>query len=78
MNLHRINLFSLTLFAQIARSGSTSGGASLANLAVSAAPSQRINDLKAVVGEPMLERHPYSITLTIAGKAIELHAQRIR
>ena len=76
MNLHRLDLFSLSLFTQIARSGSISGGASLANLAVGAA-SKRITDLEAAVGAPLFERHSRGITLTVAGHALQLHAQRI-
>lgn len=76
VNLHRLDLFSLSLFAQIARSGSISRGAALANLAVGAA-SKRITDLEAAVGAPLFERHSRGITLTVAGHALQLHAQRI-
>lgn len=76
VNLHRLDLFSLSLFTQIARSGSISGGAALANLAVGAA-SKRITDLEAAVGAPLFDRHSRGITLTVAGHALQLHAQRI-
>ncbi|MEJ8824179.1 LysR substrate-binding domain-containing protein [Variovorax humicola] len=76
MNLHRLDLFSLSLFSLVARSGSISKGAELANLAVGAA-SKRITDLEAAVGTALLERHSRGITLTVAGQALQVHAQRI-
>ncbi|MDM0111812.1 LysR substrate-binding domain-containing protein [Variovorax sp. J22R133] len=76
MNLHRLDLFSLSLFSLVVRSGSISKGAELANLAVGAA-SKRITDLEAAVGSPLLERHSRGITLTVAGQALQVHAQRI-
>ncbi len=76
MNLHRFDLFSLSLFSLVARSGSISGGAALANLAIGAA-SKRIADLETAVGAPLFERHSRGITLTVAGQALQLHAQRI-
>ena len=76
MNLHRLDLFSLSLFTLIARTGSISKGAELASLAIGAA-SKRITDLEATVGAPLLERHSRGVTLTIAGRALQVHAQRI-
>lgn len=76
MNLHRLDLFSLSLFCLVARSGSISKGAELALLAVGAA-SKRITDLEAAVGTTLLERHSRGITLTQAGQALQRHAQRI-
>ncbi|MFX1766623.1 LysR substrate-binding domain-containing protein [Paraburkholderia sp. A1RI-2L] len=76
MNLHRLDLVSLSLFALVVRSGSISKGAELAHLAVGAA-SKRIADLEAAVGTPLLERHSRGITLTAAGEALKQHAQRI-
>ena len=76
MNLHRLDLFSLSLFNLVARSGSISKGAELALLAVGAA-SKRITDLEAAVGVTLLERHSRGITLTVAGLALQRHAQRI-
>lgn len=49
MNLHRLDLVSLSLFSLVVRSGSISKGAELAHLAVGAA-SKRITDLEAAVG----------------------------
>jgi DNA-binding transcriptional LysR family regulator len=56
MNLHRLDLVSLSLFALIVRTGSISKGAELSHLAVGAA-SKRITDLEAAVGAELLERH---------------------
>ncbi|SFV11222.1 transcriptional regulator, LysR family [Pseudoduganella namucuonensis] len=76
MNLHRLDLVSLSLFNLIVRSGSISKGAALANLAVGAA-SKRISDLEATVGSSLLERHSRGVTPTVAGQALYRHAQRI-
>jgi DNA-binding transcriptional LysR family regulator len=76
MNLHRLDLVSLSLFSQVVRSGSISKGALLANLAVGAA-SKRISDLEAAVGAALFERHSRGITPTAAGLALARHAQRI-
>ena len=76
MNLHRLDLFSLSLFSLVARTGSISKGAGLALLAVGAA-SKRITDLEATVGAALLERHSRGVTLTVAGQALQRHAQRI-
>lgn len=76
MNLHRLDLVSLSLFSLVARTGSISKGAELANLAVGAA-SKRISDLEAAVGAPLLERHSRGATLTAAGQALHRHALRI-
>ena len=76
INLHRLDLVSLSLFSLVARTGSISKGAELALLAVGAA-SKRITDLEAAVGAPLLERHSRGVTLTVAGLALQRHAQRI-
>ena len=76
MNLHRIDLVSLSLFHLVARSGSISQGAELASLAVAAA-SKRITDLEAAFGVALLERHSRGVKLTAAGQALQRHAQRI-
>lgn len=76
MNLHRLDLVSLSLFALVVRTGSISKGADLARLAVGAA-SKRISDLEAAVGAPLLKRHSRGVTLTPAGEALHGHAQRI-
>ena len=76
MNLHRIDLVSLSLFNLVARSGSISQGAELAMLAVGAA-SKRITDLEAAFGVPLLERHSRGVKLTPAGQALHAHVQRL-
>ena len=76
VNLHRLDLVSLSLFVLIARTGSISKGAELAHLAVGAA-SKRISDLEAAVDAVLLERHSRGVTLTVAGQALLRHAQRI-
>jgi DNA-binding transcriptional LysR family regulator len=76
MNLHRLDLVSLSLFSQVVRAGSISKGALLANLAVGAA-SKRMSDLEAAVGAALFERHSRGITPTAAGLALARHAQRI-
>jgi DNA-binding transcriptional LysR family regulator len=76
MNLHRLDLASLSLFALIVRTGSISKGAELSHLAVGAA-SKRITDLEAAVGVELLERHSRGVTLTAAGQALHEHAKRI-
>ncbi len=76
VNLHRLDLFSLSLFSLVARSGSISKGAELASLAIGAA-SRRLSDLEAAVGTKLFERHSRGVTLTLAGQALQRHAQRI-
>jgi DNA-binding transcriptional LysR family regulator len=76
MNLHRLDLVSLSLFNLVVRSGSISKGAELALLAVGAA-SKRISDLEAAVGVELLERHSRGVTLTPAGQALHRHVLRI-
>jgi len=76
MNLHRLDLVSLSLFTMVVRAGSISKGAELGHLAIGAA-SKRISDLEAAVGAPLLERHSRGVTLTTAGQALHKHAQRI-
>ena len=76
MNLHRLDLVSLSLFNLVVRTGSISKGAELAHLAVGAA-SKRMSDLEAAVGAPLFERHSRGVTLTAAGQALHRHALRI-
>ena len=76
MNLHRVDLVSLSLFSLVARTGSISKGAELASLAVGAA-SKRLSDLERSLGTPLLERHSRGVTLTQAGLALQRHARRI-
>lgn len=76
MNLHRLDLVSLSLFTLVVRTGSISKGAEFARLAVGAA-SKRISDLEAAVGAELFDRHSRCVTLTAAGEALHRHAQRI-
>lgn len=76
MNLHRLDLVSLWLFAAVARAGSISRGAELAHLAVGAA-SKRISDLELALGAKVFDRHSRGVTLTAAGDALWRHVQRI-
>ena len=76
MNLHRLDLVSLSLFSLVARTGSISKGAELARLAVGAA-SKRISDLEAAVNTELFDRHSRGVTLTAAGEALHRHALRI-
>jgi DNA-binding transcriptional LysR family regulator len=76
MNLHRVDLVSLSLFALVARTGSISRAAALAALAVGAA-SKRLSDLEHALGTTLLERHSRGVSLTEAGLALQRHAQRI-
>jgi len=76
INIHRLDLVSLSLFSHIVRTGSISKGALAAHLAVGAA-SKRISDLEAAVGTALLERHARGVRTTAAGDALARHAQRI-
>lgn len=76
MNLYRLDLVTLHLFTLIVREGSISKGAKLARIAVGAA-SKRITDLELAVGSELFERHSRGVTLTMAGRALQSHAQRI-
>ena len=76
MNLHRIDLVSLSLFTLVARTGSISQGAELAMLAIGAA-SKRMADLESAFGVTLFERHSRGVKLTPAGEALHRHAQRI-
>ena len=76
MNLHRLDLVSLSLFIAVARTGSISRGAQLMSLAVGAA-SKRISDLEAAARTELLARHSRGVTLTAAGQALFRHAERI-
>ena len=76
MNLHRLDLVSLSLFARVARTGSISQGAELALLAVGAA-SKRIADLEVAFGVALFERHSRGVRLTPAGQALYRHVQRL-
>lgn len=76
MNPARFDLVTLTLFVNVAREGSISGGARRSHLAIGAA-SRRITDLEAALGTQLLFRLPSGVELTQAGHACLAHAQRI-
>lgn len=76
MNLHRLDLVSLSLFVLIVRTGSITKGAKLSHLAVGGA-SNRIANLEATVGVELLERHSRGVRVTSAGQALHEHAMRI-
>jgi DNA-binding transcriptional LysR family regulator len=76
MNLHRLDLISLSLFNLVVRTGSISRGAERAHMVVGAA-SKRISDLEDALGTELFERHSRGVTLTPAGHALQRHAQRI-
>lgn len=76
MNLHRLDLVSLSLFTLVVRTGSISAAAQRTHLAVGAA-SRRITDLEDAMGTRLLERHSRGVRPTLAGQALDRHAQRI-
>lgn len=76
MNLNRLDLASLSLFVQVARAGSISKGAEQANLAVGAA-SRRLTELEAALGTAVFERHSRGVVLSVAGAALQRHAERV-
>jgi DNA-binding transcriptional LysR family regulator len=76
MNLPSLDLGSLSLFTLVARTGSISGGAGLARLALAAA-SRRLSDLESAVGTALMARHSRGVTLTPAGQALLQHAHRV-
>lgn len=76
MNLHRLDLVSLSLLNTVVRTGSISKGAASAHLSIAAA-SKRISDLETAVGADLFERHSRGVILTLAGQALHRHAQKI-
>jgi DNA-binding transcriptional LysR family regulator len=76
MNLHRLDLASLSLFTFVVRTGSISQGAALAHLAVGAA-SKRMADLEAAAGVTLLERHSRGVRPTAAGRVLFERARAV-
>jgi DNA-binding transcriptional LysR family regulator len=76
MNLHRLDLISLSLFIQVVRTGSISKGADRVHLAIGAS-SKRITDLEAAVGVALLERHSRGIRPTPAGMVLFERARSV-
>lgn len=72
----RFDLVDLRLFALVADAGSITGGAARAHLALASA-SERIRDMEAAAGAPLLERRHRGVVLTPAGRALLRHAREI-
>lgn len=76
INLHRLDLVTLSVFLQVAHSGSISKGAQLAHLTIGAV-SKRLSDLESSIGTLLFDRHSRGVTLTDVGSALQRHAKRI-
>lgn len=73
----RYDLYSLTLFATVAATGSIAGAATRHNT-VASAVSKRISDLEQVVGAPLFLRQRRGVELTSAGQTLLVHAQTLQ
>jgi DNA-binding transcriptional LysR family regulator len=76
LNPARVDFVTLKLFCSIVQSGSITKGASVCNLALSAA-SRRISELEETVGAALLDRSVKGVTLTPVGHAVMQHAMRL-
>ncbi len=76
LNPARVDFVTLKLFCAIVQSGSITKGASICNLALSAA-SRRISEFEETVGMALLDRSVKGVTLTPAGHAVMQHALRL-
>ena len=63
----RLDLADLRLFIAIVDTGSITGGAAAAHLALASA-SERLRKMEAEVGVPLLHRHARGVTTTEAGE----------
>ncbi|EXF44334.1 LysR family transcriptional regulator [Pseudomonas sp. BAY1663] len=70
----RIDLADLQLFLCIADAGSITHGAARANLALASA-SERLRNIEAAAGVPLLQRHARGVMTTEAGEALAHHAR---
>ncbi|MCH9289830.1 LysR substrate-binding domain-containing protein [Klebsiella quasipneumoniae] len=70
----RLDLADLRLFIAIVDSGSITGGAAAAHLALASA-SERLRKMEAEVGVPLLHRHARGVTTTEAGEVLARHAR---
>jgi DNA-binding transcriptional LysR family regulator len=70
----RVDITDLRLFRDVAEAGSITGGAARSHLALAAA-STRIRGLETDVGAPLLTRSRSGATLTVAGRALLVHAR---
>lgn len=76
MALWRIDLVSLRLFVAVCEESSIARAAEREFIAPSAV-SKRINDLEALVGSPLLQRHKWGVRATPAGDALLHHARNV-
>ncbi|MCP3100535.1 LysR family transcriptional regulator [Myxococcus sp. K15C18031901] len=72
----RLDLADLQLFLCIVDAGSITRGAVRANLALASA-SERLRNIEADAGVPLLERRPRGVVTTEAGEALAHHARLI-
>lgn len=70
----RLDLADLRLFIAIVDTGSITGGAAAAHLALASA-SERLRKMEAEVGVPLLHRHARGVTTTEAGEVLARHAR---
>ncbi len=69
----RLDLADLRLFIAIVDTGSITGGAANAHLAL-ASSSERLRKMEAEIGVPLLHRHARGVTMTEAGEVLARHA----
>ncbi|EIV2050102.1 LysR family transcriptional regulator [Klebsiella pneumoniae] len=70
----RLDLADLRLFIAIVDTGSITGGAANAHLALASA-SERLRKMEAEIGVPLLHRHARGVTMTEAGEVLARHAR---
>ncbi|SBJ30858.1 regulatory protein%2C LysR [Klebsiella pneumoniae] len=70
----RLDLADLRLFIAIVDTGSITGGAANAHLALASA-SERLRKMEAEIGVPLLHRHARGVTMTEAGEILARHAR---
>ena len=72
----RLDLADLRLFMAIAETGSITGGAEQANLALASA-SERLRNIEQDIGVALFVRHSRGVSLTEVGQLLEQHARKI-
>ncbi len=70
----RLDLADLRLFIAIVDTGSITGGAANAHLALASA-SERLRKMEAEIGVPLLHRHARGVAMTEAGEVLARHAR---
>lgn len=70
----RLDLADLRLFIAIVDTGSITGGAANAHLALASA-SERLRKMEAEIGVPLLHRHARGVTMTEAREVLARHAR---